>query len=113
MGCLAHCDTSLLVFTRPTSMSYGANTPPLSILDDYSSFPEGSQSSIDLSHVNYVLSNMLTLFRTLPRAKSNHTLATTVTNDRSLNKYYVLCDDAQDTMTESRFRSLRFDHFIL
>ncbi|KAG1761154.1 hypothetical protein EDD22DRAFT_986565 [Suillus occidentalis] len=77
----------LPVFTRPTSMSYGANTPPLSILDDYSSFPEGSQSSIDLSHVNYMLSNTLTLFRTLPRAKSNHVLATTVTNDRSLNKY--------------------------
>lgn len=69
-------------------------------------FPEGSQSSIYLSHVNYVLSNTLTLFRTLSRAKFNHVLATTVTNDRSLNKYYVLCDDAQDTMTESQFRWL-------
>ncbi|KAG1789687.1 uncharacterized protein HD556DRAFT_1311088 [Suillus plorans] len=39
-------------------------------------------------------------------AKFNHVLATTVTNDRSLNKYYVLCDDAQDTMTESQFRWL-------
>ena len=56
------------VFTRPsranrsrsstcTSMSSGAETPPLSS-DGYSSFSEGSQSSIDLSHVNYMLSNV-------------------------------------------------------
>ncbi|KAG1897346.1 uncharacterized protein F5891DRAFT_1242792 [Suillus fuscotomentosus] len=48
------------VFTRPscaghsrsntcTSMSSGAETPPLS-MDGYSTFSEGSQSSIDLSH---------------------------------------------------------------
>ncbi|KAG2134191.1 uncharacterized protein EDB93DRAFT_1173064 [Suillus bovinus] len=57
------------VFTRPpcagrsrsstcTSMSSGADTPPLSMSDGYSSFSDGSQSSIDLSHVNYMLSNL-------------------------------------------------------
>ncbi|OJA11619.1 hypothetical protein AZE42_05475 [Rhizopogon vesiculosus] len=73
------------VFTRPsranrsrsstcTSMSSGAETPPLSISDGYSSFSEGSQSSIDLSHVNYMLSNVThplsnaTLDRVRPRA---------------------------------------------
>ncbi|KAG0697268.1 hypothetical protein DFH29DRAFT_160061 [Suillus ampliporus] len=73
------------VFTRPsrggrsrsstcTSMSSGADTPPLSISDGYSSFSEGSQSSLDLSHVNYMLSNVThplsnaTLDRVRPRA---------------------------------------------
>ncbi|KAG1723926.1 uncharacterized protein EDB91DRAFT_1171738, partial [Suillus paluster] len=76
------------VFTRPscagrsrsstcTSMSSGAETPPLSISDGYSSFSEGSQSSIDLSHVNYMLSNVThplsnaTLDRVRPRARGH------------------------------------------
>jgi hypothetical protein len=55
------------VFARPRenrssacpSMSSGAGTsPPLSISEGYSSFSEGPQSSIDLSHVNYMLSNI-------------------------------------------------------
>jgi serine/arginine repetitive matrix protein 2 len=41
-----------------TSVSSGADTPPLSISDDYSSISEGSQSNIDLSQVNYMLSNV-------------------------------------------------------
>ena len=55
------------VFTRPTranrsrsstcTSSSGAETPPLSISDGYSSFSEGSLSSIDLSHLNALLSN--------------------------------------------------------
>ncbi|KAG1727136.1 hypothetical protein EDB19DRAFT_1914356 [Suillus lakei] len=76
------------VFTRPscagrsrsstcTSMSSGAETPPLSISDGYSSFSEGSQSSIDLSHVNCMLSNgthplsNITLDRVRPRARGH------------------------------------------
>jgi hypothetical protein len=76
------------VFTRPpcvgrsrsstcTSMSSGAETPPLSISDGYSSFSEGSQSSIDLSHVNYMLSNVThplsnaTFDRVRPRARGH------------------------------------------
>jgi len=55
------------VFTRPDcanrsrsstcTSSSGAETPPLSISDGYSSFSEGSLSSIDLSHLNVLLSN--------------------------------------------------------
>lgn len=76
------------VFTRPsfvgrsrsstcTSMSSGAETPPLSISDGYSSFSESSQSSIDLSHVNYMLSNVThpasnaTMDRVRPRARGH------------------------------------------
>ncbi|KAG1849200.1 hypothetical protein F4604DRAFT_1811164 [Suillus subluteus] len=76
------------VFTRPpcvgrsrsstcTSMSSGAETPPLSISDGYSSFSEGSQSSIDLSHVNCMLSNVThplsnaTFDRVRPRARGH------------------------------------------
>ncbi|KAG2365179.1 hypothetical protein BDR07DRAFT_1470529 [Suillus spraguei] len=76
------------VFTRPsfagrsrsstcTSMSSGAETPPLSISDGYSSFSDGSQSSIDLSHVNYMLSNVthplsnVALDRVRPRARGH------------------------------------------
>ena len=72
------------VFTRPshvnhsrssmcTSMSSGAETLPLSISVGYSSFLD-SQSSIDLSHVNYMLSNAthplsnITLDRVRPRS---------------------------------------------
>ncbi|KAG1847994.1 hypothetical protein C8R48DRAFT_779063 [Suillus tomentosus] len=75
------------VFTRPscagrsrsntcTSMSSGAETPPLS-MDGYSTFSEGSQSSIDLSHVNYMLSDVThplsnaTLDRVRPRARGH------------------------------------------
>ncbi|KAG2338846.1 hypothetical protein BDR05DRAFT_951659 [Suillus weaverae] len=60
-----------------TSMSSGAETPPLSMSDGYSSFSEGSQSSIDLSHVNYMLSNAThplsnaTLDRVRPRARGH------------------------------------------
>ncbi|KAH7884200.1 hypothetical protein F5I97DRAFT_1671717 [Phlebopus sp. FC_14] len=56
------------VFTRPTAAtrsrsstctsSSGAETPPLSISDGYSSVSDGSQSSIDLSQVNLMLSNV-------------------------------------------------------
>ncbi|KAG2030786.1 hypothetical protein BDR03DRAFT_161432 [Suillus americanus] len=76
------------VFTRPscvgrsrsstcTSMSSGAETPPLSISDGYSSFSDGSQSSIDLSHVNCMLSNVThplsnaTFDRVRPRARGH------------------------------------------
>ncbi|EGO19639.1 hypothetical protein SERLADRAFT_443108 [Serpula lacrymans var. lacrymans S7.9] len=55
------------VFSRPgpatrsrsstCTSSSGGDTPPLSASDGYSSFSEGSQSSIDLSHINYMLSN--------------------------------------------------------
>ncbi|KAG8220621.1 hypothetical protein J3R82DRAFT_2877 [Butyriboletus roseoflavus] len=57
----------LPVFTRPKranrsrsstcTSSSGAETPPLSISDGYSSFSEGSLSSIDLSQLNVLLSN--------------------------------------------------------
>ena len=56
------------VFTRPDranrsrsstcTSSSGAETPPLSISDGYSSFSEGSLSSIDLSQLNVRLSNV-------------------------------------------------------
>ncbi|KAG6330873.1 hypothetical protein ID866_8216 [Astraeus odoratus] len=56
------------VFTRPAvatrsrsstcTSSSGAETPPLSISDGYSSFSEGSQSSIDLAQLNVMLANM-------------------------------------------------------
>lgn len=58
-------------------MSSGAETPPLSISDGYSSFSESSQSSIDLSHVNYMLSNIThpvsnaTMDRVRPRARGH------------------------------------------
>ena len=55
------------VFTRPDrtnrsrsstcTSSSGAETPPLSMSDGYSSFSEGSLSSIDLSQLNVLLSN--------------------------------------------------------
>ena len=55
------------VFTRPDrgnrsrsstcTSSSGAETPPLSMSDGYSSFSEGSLSSIDLSQLNGLLSN--------------------------------------------------------
>jgi len=57
-------------------MSSGAETPPLSISDGYSSFSD-SQSSIDLSHVNYMLSNAthplsnVTLDRVRPHARGH------------------------------------------
>ncbi|KAI6020976.1 hypothetical protein BKA83DRAFT_4293512 [Pisolithus microcarpus] len=38
--------------------SSGAETPPLSICDGYSSLSEGSQSSIDLGHINSMLANV-------------------------------------------------------
>ncbi|KAI6028122.1 hypothetical protein EDC04DRAFT_164044 [Pisolithus marmoratus] len=37
--------------------SSSAETPPLSICDGYSSFSEGSQSSIDLAQLNFMLAN--------------------------------------------------------
>lgn len=55
------------VFTRPPgasrsrsstcTSSSGADTPPLSLSDGYSSLSEGSQSSIDLSQLNVMLAN--------------------------------------------------------
>ncbi|KAL4064764.1 hypothetical protein V8B97DRAFT_2010772 [Scleroderma yunnanense] len=55
------------VFTRPPvatrsrsstcTSSSGTETPPLSISDGYSSFSEGSQSSIDLTRLNIMLAN--------------------------------------------------------
>ncbi|KAF9055274.1 hypothetical protein BDZ89DRAFT_1087946 [Hymenopellis radicata] len=60
------------VFTRPgianrsrsstCTSSSGVDTPPLSSSDGYSSFSDGSQSSIDLSHINA---------RTRPRARGS------------------------------------------
>jgi hypothetical protein len=70
-GC-RRCDADILVavrapvFSRPgpisrsrsstCTFSSGADTPPLSV-EDGSSLSDGSQSSIDLSHVNVMLSN--------------------------------------------------------
>ena len=57
------------VFTQPPVMTHscsstctsssGAATPPLSISDGYSSFSEGSQSSIDLAQLNVMLANAM------------------------------------------------------
>jgi len=70
------------VFTRPDqanrsrsstcTSSSGAETPPLSILDGYSSLSEGSLSSIDLSRLNVLPPN------------STHPLSNAAVNDRAL-----------------------------
>lgn len=75
------------VFTRPPvttrsrsstcTSSSGAETPPLSICDGYSSLSEGSQSSIDLAQLNHMLANVthpaaITAFdRMRPRARGH------------------------------------------
>ncbi|KAF8425040.1 hypothetical protein L210DRAFT_3489659 [Boletus edulis BED1] len=75
------------VFTRPScanrsrsstcTSSSGADTPPLSISDGYSSFSEGSLSSIDLSQLNTLLSKAtrqlsnVALDRARPRAQGH------------------------------------------
>ncbi|KAG6370386.1 hypothetical protein JVT61DRAFT_12107 [Boletus reticuloceps] len=53
----------------------GAETPPLSISDDYSLIPEGSLSSIDLSQLNTLPSNSTRPLSnaTLERARPSHT----------------------------------------
>ncbi|KAH0838886.1 hypothetical protein J3R83DRAFT_7313 [Lanmaoa asiatica] len=73
------------VFTRPScanrsrsstcTSSSGVETPPLSISDGYSSFSEGSLSSIDLSQLNVLLSNVTQPLSnaSFDRARSPHT----------------------------------------
>ncbi|KAF9457373.1 hypothetical protein BDZ94DRAFT_1175700 [Collybia nuda] len=64
--------------TRSRSSTYtsssGGDTPPLSSSDGFSSMSEGSQSSIDLSHVNMILANathpMTTTARQRVRARA-------------------------------------------
>lgn len=72
------------VFSRPgpatrsrsstCTSSSGGDTPPLSSSDGFSSMSEGSQSSIDLSHVNMILANathpMTTTARQRVRARA-------------------------------------------
>ncbi|RDB27260.1 hypothetical protein Hypma_004359 [Hypsizygus marmoreus] len=72
------------VFSRPISgtrsrsstctSSSGGETPPLSASDGFSSMDEGSQSSLDLSHLNFALANathpMSTITRNRVRARA-------------------------------------------
>ncbi|KAF5376919.1 hypothetical protein D9615_007315 [Tricholomella constricta] len=75
---------SISMFSRPgpatrsrsstCTSSSGGDTPPLSASDGFSSMDEGSQSSIDLSHINFVLANathpMSTIGRNRIRARA-------------------------------------------
>ncbi|KAG5650532.1 hypothetical protein H0H81_011921 [Sphagnurus paluster] len=68
---------SMPMFSRPgpatrsrsstCTSSSGGDTPPLSISDGFSSMDEGSQSSIDLSHVNFALANATHPISTIAR----------------------------------------------
>jgi serine/arginine repetitive matrix protein 2 len=69
------------VFTRPgpvnrsrsstyTTSSSGGDTPPLSSSDGHSSMSDGSQSSIDLSQLNVLLSNTTRPTTTRSRARA-------------------------------------------
>ncbi|KAG5641013.1 hypothetical protein DXG03_006381 [Asterophora parasitica] len=71
---------SIHIFSRPgpktrsrsstCTSSSGGDTPPLSISDGFSSMDEGSQSSIDLSHVDFALANATHPMSTIARNRT-------------------------------------------